>query len=114
MDYFNYTALAPVMWFFYFQCCGFMRSAGDTKTPMYISIVLNTLSIVLNVFFSLVLKLGVKGSALAYLLSVTVSAVLAFLLLQRKTSAIRISLPSGEAFRRGIRAIAAIAFPSTA
>ena len=46
--YFRYTALTPPLWFIYFQCCGFMRGAGDTQRPMFVSIALNVSSMVLN------------------------------------------------------------------
>ena len=64
--YFGFTALAPPLWFIYFQCCGFMRAAGDTKRPMYVSIVLNVSSLALNLALTFALDMGVTGTALSY------------------------------------------------
>ena len=114
LAYFRFTALTPPLWFLYFQCCGFMRGAGDTKRPMYISIVLNVSSMALNLLFALVLQLGVTGSALAYLISVAIAAALSLAMVLRKGFAFRPARVSGSALREDLRRISGVAFPSSA
>lgn len=110
--YFRYTALTPPLWFLYFQCCGFMRGAGDTSRPMAISIVLNVVSLLLNLIFSLGMHMGVQGAALSYLISVAVAAAASLAMVLRPDFAFRPSM--GGAFSWGtLRRIAGIAVPSS-
>ena len=111
--YFSCTALAPAMWFIYFQCCGFLRSAGDTRTPMLISVALNSMSILLNLVFSLGLRMGVRGAALSYLLSVTVAAALSLAMVLRRNAVFRLRPCGIGELRRGVGSICPIALPST-
>ena len=82
--YYSYTALTPPLWFIYFQCCGFMRSCGDSKRPMFVSICINVMSILTNLFFTFYLQMGVAGAGLAYFLSVSVGAAIAVAMVMRK------------------------------
>lgn len=111
--YFRYTALTPPLWFIYFQCCGFMRGAGDTQRPMFVSIALNVSSMVLNLLFALG-NMGVKGPALAYLLSVAIAAVLSLVMVLRRGFAFRPEACSGTVLRQCLRNIGGVAFPSSA
>ena len=113
LAYFKFTALTPPLWFLYFQCCGFMRSAGDTRRPMYISIVLNVSSMVLNLLFALGMHLGVTGSAMAYLISVGIAAVLSLGMVLRKDFAFCPTKTSGKTMGVNLRKISGIAFPSS-
>lgn len=114
LDYFAFTVLTPPLWFVYFQCCGFMRSAGDTKIPMLISILLNVASMVFNLFFALVLHIGVKGAALSYLFSVGLAAALSLAMVMRKTFIIRLRKVSRGDFVSSVSQISFISFPSSA
>lgn len=53
-----------------------MRSLGDSKRPLYYLIICCVLNIALDLFFILVLDMGVAGAAIATVLSQIVSAVL--------------------------------------
>ena len=55
---------------------GIMRSVGDSRTPLYYLVVSSLLNVVLDLLFVAVLSLGVKGAALATILSQCVSALL--------------------------------------
>ena len=114
LAYFKFTALTPPLWFLYFQCCGFMRSAGDTRRPMYISIVLNVSSMALNLLFALGMHMGVTGSALAYLISVGVAAVLSLAMVMRKGCAFRPTKTSTKTMGENLRKISGVAFPASA
>lgn len=112
--YFGFTALAPPLWFVYFQCCGFMRAAGDTKRPMYVSVVLNVSSLVLNLVLTFALDMGVTGTALSYLLSVGIAALLSLVMVMRRGFELRPARCSARDFTANIGAITAISVPSSA
>lgn len=111
--YFNFTALTPPLWFLYFQCCGFMRGAGDTRRPMLISIALNVTSMILNLVFSLGMDLGVTGAALSYLLSVGLAAGISLAMVLRKSFLFRPRRPDSQ-LSPDIKRIGRISFPSAA
>lgn len=53
-----------------------LRAIGDTKRPLYFLILAGIVNVVLNLFFVIVLHMGVAGVALATIISQTISAVL--------------------------------------
>ena len=60
-----------------------LRAMGDTKRSMYFLIIAGIVNVVLNVFFIVVLHMGVAGVALATVISQAVSAVLVLICLLR-------------------------------
>ncbi len=82
--YYGFTALSPPLWFVYFQCSGFMRSCGDTRRPMMVSIFSNVVGILGNLLFTMHLQMGVSGAGLSYLLSVGSGAAAALGLVLRR------------------------------
>ena len=62
---------------------GVLRAVGDSTRPLYFLILTSLLNIVLDLFFVLVLKMGVAGVAVATILSQFISAALVLLLLTR-------------------------------
>ncbi|MBC8585071.1 MATE family efflux transporter [Youxingia wuxianensis] len=62
--------------FLYNWACGLLRSLGNSKTPLYFLILATILNIVLDLFFIIVLKMGVAGAAIATISAQFVSAVL--------------------------------------
>lgn len=102
--YFGFTALAPPLWFVYFQCCGFMRAAGDTKRPMYVSVALNASSLVLNLVLTFTLDLGITGTALSYLLSVAIAAAASLAMVLRRGFELRPSRCGAAAVSSNVRA----------
>ena len=65
----------------YNGCAALFRSMGDSKTTMYISLLMNLLNLAGNAFLIFVCRLGVAGAAISTTVSRTVAAVLIFYLL---------------------------------
>ncbi len=70
---------------------GILRAVGDSTRPLYFLILTSILNILLDLFFVLVLKLGVAGAAIATILSQFVSGGLILLLLSRSRDIYRLS-----------------------
>ena len=62
IEYFSIALLATPLWFIYYQCVGVFRSAGDTRSPMKISMTMNLINIVLSVFLVIVMDMGPAGA----------------------------------------------------
>ena len=62
---------------------GILRAMGDSRRPMIFLVVTCFANIVLDIFFVVVLKMGVAGAALATVLSQIISAVLVVFVLVR-------------------------------
>ncbi len=62
---------------------GILRAVGDSTRPLYFLILTSLLNIALDLFFVLVLRMGIEGVAYATILSQFVSAVLVLVLLTR-------------------------------
>ncbi|MGN1140031.1 MAG: MATE family efflux transporter [Oliverpabstia sp.] len=114
LDFFFWSALTPPLWFLYFQCCGIMRSCGDTKTPMYISVGLNISNILLNLYFVLICNLGAAGSGMAQLISIGISSAISLAVILRPSFELNL-LKEGRSTSLLflIKKIAEIAFPSS-
>ena len=76
MIYFFLSALSYPLLGFYNACAALMRSAGNSKTPMYVSILVNILHIGGNFIFLYVFDLGIIGLGLSSLISRTVAAII--------------------------------------
>ena len=75
IEYFSISLLATPLWFIYYQCVGCFRSAGDTKTPMKVSMLMNCVNIVLSILFVIVLDLGPKGAGYSMVTAVGTAAL---------------------------------------
>ena len=71
---------------------GILRAVGDSQRPFYFLVICALLNTVLDLVFVLVFKMGVKGVALATILSQTTSAVLVIITLMRTDECIHLSL----------------------
>lgn len=80
-------AVASVM---YNMGSGILRAMGDSRRPLIFLIVTCFANIVLDIFFVVVLGLGVAGAAIATVLAQAVSAVLVLLTLMRLPEDIRL------------------------
>jgi putative MATE family efflux protein len=80
---------------------GILRGAGDTRTPMFVAVVANTINAVGDyvLIFGLLgfPRLGVKGAAIATLIANLAGGILTLVALFQKRS--RISIGVGELFR---------------
>lgn len=72
----------------YNGCAALFRAMGDSKTTMYISLLMNLLNLVGNAILIFIFKMGVAGAAISTTFSRTVAAVLIFRLLFREERAI--------------------------
>lgn len=61
---------------FYNMCSNIIRALGDSKTPLYFLIFASLLNIALDLFFIIKLSAGIKGAALATVISQGVSTIL--------------------------------------
>lgn len=71
---------------------GILRAMGDSKRPLYFLIATCFTNIVLDLFFVVVLKMGIEGAAYATVLSQYISAALVILSLCRLPADIRLQL----------------------
>lgn len=66
-----------------------LRAAGDSRRPMYYLIITGTIHVIFNLFFVIVLHMGVAGVASATVISEYLSVLLIMLCLSRCEGAIR-------------------------
>ena len=83
MAYFLVTALSYPALAVYNSCAALFRSAGNSKVPMRIAILVNLINVFGNAFFLYVVPLGVAGVALSTLLSRVTAAVILVVMLHR-------------------------------
>ena len=69
---------------------GFIRALGDSKTPLYFLIATTIVNILLNLFLISVCKLGVIGSALGTLISITASGICCVLYIGKRFPILRL------------------------
>lgn len=69
-----------------------LRSMGDTRRPLYILVVAGVANAILNLFFVIVLKMGVEGVAIATGIANAISAMLIIHLLQNEKEPYRIHI----------------------
>lgn len=75
-DYISVIFAGIPFLFMYNLLSGYLRSLGDSKTPLYFLILSSGLNIALDLTFILIFDLGVMGASLATVISQGVSAVL--------------------------------------
>lgn len=68
-----------------------LRSKGDSNRPLYCLVVSGILNVALNLLFVIVFKMGVKGVAIATVISNFVSAVMILIFLSREEEPFRFS-----------------------
>lgn len=91
---------------------GILRAIGDSKRPLYFLIASCFTNIILDILFVVYLHLGVKGAALATVISQTLSAVLVILVLIRTKKSYRL-MPKAVGIHRDILGrIIRIGFPA--
>jgi len=65
VEYFNVYAIGFVFFFGFQGTSAILRGLGDSKTPLYFLMISTVINIVLDIFFVVVLKLGIQGVAAA-------------------------------------------------
>ncbi|MFC9791624.1 MATE family efflux transporter [Streptomyces sp. NPDC127584] len=82
-DYFSIALPGITVFFATNVVDGILKGAGDTRTPMKLAILANGLILGLDPLFILGLDLGVRGAAIATVLSRTVALICGFVALHR-------------------------------
>lgn len=75
IEYFSIALLATPLWFIYYQCVGVFRSAGDTKMPMKVSMLMNCVNIVLSVVLVIFMDMGPAGAGWSMVCAVGTAAL---------------------------------------
>lgn len=84
-----YFAGMPVIMLYNFGSA-ILRAIGDTKRPLYFLLLAGIINVILNLFFVIVLHMGVEGVALATVISQIVSCFLVVRSLMRMPGALRL------------------------
>lgn len=80
----------------YNMFAGILRAIGNSRTSLYFLIISSVLNIGMDLFFVVVLKMGLAGAALATVIAQTISAVLCGIYVFKNYRSI---LPKGQDFR---------------
>ncbi len=101
LEYLNIFLLGMVVFFGFNGTSAILRGMGDSKTPLYFLIISTLTNVLLDLLFVIVFNMGVKGVALATVLSQTGALVTAIFYLNRYHKIINIRL-KGLVFDRQI------------
>lgn len=91
---------------------GILRAVGDSQRPFYFLVVCALMNIVLDLVFVLALDMGVKGVALATIISQFVSAALVVITLMRSDSCIKLELKKLKMHWNILRKIIKVGIPA--
>lgn len=72
-------------------CNGILRGAGDTKTPMKITIFMNVMNVIFTFTFINILKLGIIGAALGIALARSIGAFIVLCVLLKGSSVLKLT-----------------------
>lgn len=89
-----------------------LRAVGDTKRPLYYLVIAGVVNVCLNLFFVIVLHMGVAGVALATILSQCVSAGLIVKCLLGLTDSCRLELSKLHIYADKLKRIMKIGLPA--
>jgi putative MATE family efflux protein len=89
-----------------------LRAVGDTQRPLYFLLTAGVINVALNLFFVIVLHMGVAGVALATIISQTVSAALVVLCLVRSEGVYRLNLKELRVYKSKLKEMARIGIPA--
>ena len=91
---------------------GFLRSLGDSRTPLYFLAFSTTFNVILDIFFVSKLNMGISGVAWATLIAQGISSLLAVVTLVRRLSRIHTTEKPKRFDRHLLGRMAMIAIPS--
>lgn len=92
LDYLNIYLLGIIAFFGFNGTSAILRGMGDSKTPLYFLIISTVTNIGLDLLFVIVFEMGVKGVALATVLSQSGALVTAIIYLNRHHKIINFTL----------------------
>lgn len=90
-DYIFVIFLGIPATFLYNILSGFIRSIGDSRTPVIFLVISSLLNVALDVFMIVVLKMGVSGAALATVISQLVSGLLCLVFIAKRFDILKLS-----------------------
>lgn len=93
-------------------CSSMLRSIGDTKRPLYCLIFSGIINVALNLFFVIVLKMGVAGVALATVLSNVFSTILVVIFLVREKSELKLDFKKLNLDKTVLKQVIVIGLPA--
>lgn len=91
---------------------GILRAIGDSRRPLYFLIASCFTNIILDILLVVYFDMGVKGAAIATILSQLLSAILVLIVLMRSRQAYRLMLSSLKLDRDMLMRIIRIGFPA--
>lgn len=97
--------------FLYNMTSAIIRSMGDSKTPVYFLILAACLNIVLDMFFIVVLHMGVEGAAVATVLSQAVSGICCLIYMSKKYAILRMEKDERRPRIELMKKLIAMGFP---
>ncbi|OJF77293.1 MAG: MATE family efflux transporter [Treponema sp. CETP13] len=100
----------PIL-FMYNLLASIIRSLGDSKTPVYFLIVSSLLNIVLDLFFIVGLKTGVRGAGFATVISQLVSGILCILYMQKHYEILHLSKDDWKIRTHHFYVLSSMGFP---
>ncbi len=89
-----------------------LRAIGDTKRPLYFLLIAGVVNVLFNLFFVIVLHMGVAGVALATVISQFISAVLILLCLIKNQGMCRLKLSELRVHKEQLAEILRIGLPA--
>lgn len=89
-----------------------LRSMGDTRRPLYILVIAGIANALLNLFFVIVLKMGVEGVAIATGIANAISALLIILLLRKENEPYRIHIKEAKIYWSELKRMLMIGIPA--
>lgn len=89
-----------------------LRAVGDTQRPLYFLLTAGVINVVLNLFFVIVLHMGVAGVATATVISQCVSAALVVICLVRSEGVYRLNIKDLRIHKNKLKEIARIGIPA--
>lgn len=95
-SYIFFIVLFIIVMFAYNLCAGLMRAIGNSVMPLVFLIVSSILNIILDILFITQFNMGIKGAAIATVMSQGVSVILCIIYIYTKATLL---LPSKEDFK---------------
>ena len=89
-----------------------LRAVGDTKRPLYFQMIAGVINVILNLFFVLVVGIGVAGVAIATTVSQGFSGIALLITLMREKGALHLDLRKLHVNWKLLRSIMEIGLPA--
>jgi putative MATE family efflux protein len=92
LDYVNVIFAGAILFFITVTINQILRGEGDMKNPMKIMLMITLINIILDPIFIFALNMGVKGAALATVISMGIGCIFALTKLFRKDATLQLNL----------------------